>query len=118
MDRETWKNRIIDAMQKVGTYNESFTDLIDTLADILEQRDRAYQDYIDSGAEPCIEKISDRGARNVAKNPRIVLWSDLNTQALAFWRDLGLSPSGLKKLGENTVTVKTSALEEALAKIT
>jgi len=117
MDKKTWKKRITNASKAIGTYNNSFNDMIDTLSDILEQRDRAYDVYIEAGAEPCIIKISDRGAENVAKNPRIQLWIDLNAQALAYWRDLGLTPAGLKKLGDNTVTVKSSALEDALSKI-
>jgi hypothetical protein len=44
------------------------------------------------------------------------VWQDLNTQALAYWRDLGLTPAGLKKLNEAALkpAVKKTALEEAL----
>ena len=82
----------------------------------MEQRDRAYQDFIDSGAETVITKISDRGAENIGKNPRLQIWSDLNTQALAFWRDLGLTPAGLKRIDEAAIknVKKESALEKAL----
>ena len=99
-----------------GTYRQEFDSVIDTLADILEQRDRAYQDFIDSGAETVITKISDRGAENIGKNPRLQIWSDLNTQALSFWRDLGLTPAGLKRIDEAAIKneKKESALEKAL----
>lgn len=116
MTKEEWRVSIRSASERVGTYRQEFDSVIDTLADILEQRDRAYQDFIDSGAETVITKISDRGAENIGKNPRLQIWSDLNTQALAFWRDLGLTPAGLKRIDEAAIKneKKESALEKAL----
>lgn len=116
MDAKGWRKHIKSMAEGVGTYRKEFDPVIETLADILEQRDRTYEDFIDSGAEPTIIKISDRGAENIAKNPRLMLWSDLNAQALAFWRDLGLTPAGLKKISDLTIKaeVKESALEKAL----
>jgi len=116
MTKEEWRVSIRSAAERVGTYRQEFDSVIDTLADILEQRDRAYQDFIDSGAETVITKISDRGAENIGKNPRLQIWSDLNTQALAFWRDLGLTPAGLKRIDEAAIKneKKESALEKAL----
>lgn len=117
--RGTWKSRIKKAMLDVGTYNTSFDDAIDTLADILERRDQAFQDFLDEGGAATIEHVSDRGAVNIKKNPRLTVWQDLNAQALAYWRDLGLTPAGLKKLNEAALKQesKGSALEEALKSI-
>jgi hypothetical protein len=51
----------------------------------------------------------------MTKNPLLVLWDDLNKSALAYWRDLGLTPSGLKKISADAMKPKkTSALAEAL----
>lgn len=119
MDKKAWQKCIRSMMDGVGTYRPEFDSVIDTLADILEQRDRAYQDFLDSGAEVVIKKVSDRGAENVGKNPRLQIWADLNAQALAFWRDLGLTPAGLKRIDETAIKNenKESALEAALKKI-
>ena len=88
------------------------------LSDILERRDAAYQEFLDSGGESCVEKISDRGAVNIGKNPRLQIWVDLNAQALAYWRDLGLTPSGLKKIDEQLMKPeKVSALAAALKEL-
>jgi hypothetical protein len=44
-----------------------------------------------------------------------MLWTDLNTQALAYWRELGLTPSAYKKMtGGTKAEEKGSALVEAL----
>ena len=103
----------------VGTYKPEFDSIIATLADILEQRDAAYDDYVANGAETVIVHISDRGSESLVKNPRLQVWNDLNTQALSYWRDLGLTPAGLKKIRESAlnVEVKESALEAALKSI-
>ena len=75
---------------------------------------------LDGGAVPVVERVSDRGARNSGKNPLLVLWMELNRDALAYWRELGLTPSGLKRLNESAMAgaKEQSALEKALASMT
>lgn len=115
MKAAAWKRKILENCGQVGTFREAFLPAIDALAKILEQRDAVYQDYIKSGGEPVIWKTSDRGAEQLVKNPRLQLWTDLNAQALAYWRDLGLTPAGLKRIDEQAMKKrKKSALAEAL----
>ena len=103
----------------VGTYQKSFDNLIDGLSKILAERDRIYTQYLDEGAQALVEKTSDRGAVNSVKNPLLSLWAELNRDALAYWRDLGLTPAGLKRINEEAMQKKKkgSALEEALKSI-
>ena len=117
MESAEWQKIISQSINEVGTYKAAFDPVIDTLADILEQRDAAYQEFLEDG-RITVEKTSDRGAVNLAKNPKLAAWQDLNTQALAYWRDLGLTPAGLKRIDESAVkTTKTvSVLEKALEK--
>ena len=91
-------------MEKVGTYKPAFNKTIETLADILEHRDEIYSDFQADGRY-VIEKVSDRGARNAGKNPLFVMWTELNAQALSYWRDLGLTPAGLKRIDESAVKI-------------
>lgn len=116
--KTAWKTRIKKACIEAGTYKPYFDEMIISLAAVLEKRDEAEIGYVDSGNAPVVEHTNQGGATNLVKNPYLIVWMDLNAQALSYWRDLGLTPAGLKKLGENTLTVKTSALEEALSKIT
>ena len=37
------------------------------------------------------------------KHPAIVIVNDLNRDALAYWRDLGLTPAGLKRINEEAL---------------
>ena len=118
MKSSTWKARIIESTRAVGTYKDAFLPAINALADILERRDDAYKEWMESGGETCIEKRSDRGAVNMGVNPRFRIWMDLNTQALAYWKDLGLTPSGLKKINEQSMKPrKVNALAEALREL-
>lgn len=103
MQASEWKHIIRDSMEQVGTYKGAFEPTMDTLADILEQRDSAYATFVAEGSQLIITKTSDRGQQNAAKNPLYVQWTELNTQALAYWRDLGLTPKGLKAINDNAV---------------
>ena len=111
-----WYNLIITQTKELGVYKPSFDSVIETLASILEKRDIALQEFEESGGELVTEFVSDRGATNLKRNPRLQVWQDLNSQALAYWRDLGLTPAGLKKLKDLEIksTSDMSGLERAL----
>ena len=115
MDAKKWKREIKKHTEATGTFREEFLPIIDTLADILEQRDKAFEEYLEDGGGSVVLTTSDRGAVNYRKNPRLQVWSDLNAQALSFWTSLGLTPAGLKKINEKSMEKpKKSALAEAL----
>jgi hypothetical protein len=42
---------------------------------------------------------------------------DLNAQALAYWRDLGLTPAGFKRLSDGIKAPQKTGLELALEKL-
>lgn len=118
MDAKGWRKKIKKQCETLGTMRDEFIPVIESLANILEERDRAYQAYIDDGARPTIMRISDRGSENPAKNPLLTTWMDLNNQALTFYRDLGLTPAGLKKLNDNALKVeKKTSFADVLASI-
>ena len=118
MNKKQYITRITTATKNVGTYKKSFDQLINTLADILAERDRVRKQYIDEGAEPLVTYTSDRGNVNRQPNPLLKQWMDLNSQALTYWRDLGLTPAGLKKItDENMKEQKGNTLENILSKL-
>lgn len=114
MKRATWRRRIRQACEQAGTYEPQFEYVIDTLAQVLEKRDEAAAEYAQD-PKPIVRYTNKGGASNPIKNPALVLWDDLNKSALAYWRDLGLTPSGLKKLkGDSLDGAKESPLLKAL----
>lgn len=106
MNKTEWAKRIKIASTQAGTYEPVFDDVIDTLAGILEQRDNLQEEF-DRNNESAVVVHTNRGGNaNPVKNPAIVMINDLNKTALAYWRDLGLTPAGLKRLRDSSVSVK------------
>jgi len=89
--------------------------MITALSQLLEQKDKAYEAFVDDG-RITTEYTNKNGATNIVKNPKLKAWEELNQEALAYWQALGLSPAGLKKINENAMKSKPkSALAEALS---
>lgn len=110
MTATQWKNRIVSATKGVGTYRKEFDAPIAALAAILEKRDTVEKEW---QMNPTTMTTYPNGTQ--AKNPVLCLWDDLNKSALAYWRDLGLTPAGLKKINETAMKPqKKSALSDAL----
>lgn len=118
MKKASWKKKITAACQEVGTYRPAFDAVIDTLSEILERRDGANEIFEKTGGNVIVTHTNKGGAKNIAQHPALRLAADLNRDALAYWRDLGLTPSGLRKLSSEVVQDKGSdGLEKILAKL-
>lgn len=103
MKKEEWREKIVNACKKAGTYREYFDSVIDTLAETLEARDDARTKYYASGANAVVTHTNKGGNTNIVKNPALVVVDDLNKTALSYWRDLGLTPAGLKRINETAL---------------
>lgn len=119
MTKRKWKNLINSQLTILGTDTEAYDSVIETLAGILEQRDKTYEEFMELGGESVMKYTNKGGSTNLIKNPLIALWDDLNKSALAYWKELGLTPSGYKKLtGDKPMKEKAlSGLAAALASI-
>ena len=98
MSKTKWKNLIKKQLTALGLQNNAYESSVESLAAILEQRDKTYDEFQQSGGKSVIEYTNKGGSTNMTKNPLLVLWDDLNKTALAYWRELGLTPSSYKKL--------------------
>ena len=103
MKKVAWRRRIKQACESAGTYREFFDPVIDTLADILERRDDAKEQFKQTGGKTVVVHTNKNGATNLVKNPAIVVIDELNKTALQYWRDLGLTPAGLKRIDEEAM---------------
>lgn len=62
-----------------------------------------------------MEHVNKGGGIFIEKNPALVIIDDLNRTALTYWRDLGLTPKGLKAIDEKAMKPqKVDALAEVL----
>ena len=119
MTAAQWKRKIKKATVDAGTYRNIFDAVIDTLSDVLEQRDRAKEQFLKSGGNMVISYTNKGGATNPSKNPFMLAWDDLNSTALSYWRELGLTPAALRKMTGSTAPAeeKKGGLAAALASI-
>lgn len=100
MTKLKWARRIRESCEQAGTYREYFDDVIDTLADILARRDKAQAWFKKSGGSILVPHTNKAGQTNIEQNPALRMVNDLNRDALAYWRDLGLTPAGLKRIND------------------
>lgn len=118
MTAEEWKMQIQRACLEAGTYKSFFGTVIEQLAQVLEVRDAAREQFRASGNSPVIKYTNKGGYTNLKKNPALVVMNECDQQALAYWRDLGLTPKGYKMLtGENVDEKKGGTLEAMLEKL-
>ena len=99
MNAGGWEKRIRAACLEAGTYQPYFDPSIRALAEVLERRDAAAKQYRDEGSHPVVEQTNKAGYTSTVKNPLLVLWMDLQSAALSYYRELGLTPGGRTKLG-------------------
>lgn len=102
MKKRAWKSKIKSACKDAGTYKPFFDHVINTLAEVLEKRDEAMEMYNMDDSEKIVVEVTNKNGTAKVKNPLIAIWEDLNKLALQYWRDLGLTPAGLKKLNEES----------------
>mgnify|MGYP003303725277 CR=1 FL=1 len=118
MTREQWVRKIKRDTKRAGTYKPFFDEVIKTLAGILEERDMATEAWEKTGGKVIVGHTNKAGATNLEQHPALRLVNDLNRDALTYWRDLGLTPKGLKAINEEALQEqKADALTEALKEI-
>ena len=117
MKKEEWKELVTKSCEDAGTYREFFASVIDTLASIMEMRDTAQEQFDISGGQTIITVPNSTGGMKQVKNPALVVLMDCNTQALQYWRDLGLTPAGYKRLNAEVVKEEKGSLEGLLEKM-
>lgn len=113
--RKKWVEKITSQCKTAGTYRPEFDMAIAELAEILEQKDKISAAYKKDGSRSMVPHTNKAGALNMVQNPMLKQILDLKKLALPYWRDLGLTPAGMKKLHEDALKgKKKSALGEAL----
>lgn len=119
MTSAEWRRLIKKNCKAAGTYRPFFDTVIETLAGILERRDEALRQYELSGGHVIVTHTNKGGATNLEQNPALRAINDMNRDALAYWRDLGLTPAGLKRINETTMKVgpKQTSLASVLKDI-
>lgn len=117
MEKKKWISKIKKNCKAVGTYLPAFDPIIETLADILAKRDDAQDLFEKSGGKAIVLHTNKAGAQNLEQNPALRLINDLNRDALQYWKELGLTPSGLRKINDEAMNERSMSPLEAVLNV-
>lgn len=93
-----WQSTIKRMCRAAGIDPAKYAPIIATLAAVMAERDEVLDWYIESGKKPIIAHTNKGGATNPTVNPLLAMWDQHNKTALAYWRELGLTPAAYKKV--------------------
>lgn len=117
---EIMKKEIIECMKEIGTYNESFDLSISILDKLLDDYNNARKEWEEDGCRMVISYTNKNNQTNTVKNPLYQSMEKLRMDILSYLKELGLTPSGLKKLRQSSFAEddgKVSKVEEVLFKL-
>jgi phage terminase small subunit len=116
MKRAGYKKKIIRLCKDAGTYADYFEMTYDNLAYLLEVYDKAKNQFKASGEKPVIAYTNTAGKTNLVENPALTAINKLSATMLTYYEKLGLTPKGLKSLGEN-IQKEENSLEGILSNL-
>ena len=114
--QEKIKKDIIKKMKEVGTYNVSFIYTINVLAKVLMDYETTTEQFTKTGCSIVIKHTNKNGSTNIVKNPLYLALEKLRDDTIAYSRELGLTPAGLKRINQDgNKPEKKSKLEQILS---
>lgn len=115
MEIRNWKAKLKKACIENSTYEDSFDSSLQILAEILARRDSVKEAYEEFGGKAYV--TNDDG--DLVRNPALATLNDCEKTALPYFRDLGLTPAGLKKIDSDKTQkiVKKDAFDELVDEI-
>ena len=114
--QEKIRKDIIKKMKEVGTYNVSFIYTINVLAKVLMDYETTTEQFAKTGGSIVIKHTNKNGSTNIVKNPLYLALEKLRDDTIAYSRELGLTPAGLKRINQDgNKPEKKSKLEQILS---
>lgn len=118
MKKASWKRKIKKACEEAGTYKPFFVHTIETLAQLMELRDNALDKFYAGGGETVVEYTNKNGSVNMVKNPALVVVMECHSQALAYWKELGLTSKSYKQMmGTMDTEGRGDAVDDVLGEL-
>jgi len=98
VDIDRYRKDIIEKMEAVGTYNKSFEHSINVLAKTLAEYDKAMELHEKTGGNILVKHTNKGGSTNFVKHPLYLAIEKMRDDILAYSRELGLTPAGLRRI--------------------
>ena len=115
MKKAGYKKKIIQLCKEAGTYADYFDMVYDNLAYLIEIYDKAKNQFKASGEKPVIAYTNTAGKTNLVENPALTAINKLSGTILTYYEKIGLTPKGLKSLGEQIQKDDSNTFEKLLA---
>ncbi len=109
------KIKIRDACRGVGTYREEFEDMIEMLAELWIRREETKNEFRKSGGHAIIKQTNKGGNSYAVKNPLLAEIDFVDKRIIELARELGLTPSAIKKINESVLGKKPQPADDPLA---
>lgn len=91
------ETRVRQAMQSLGVYRKEFDPIISIYCELISQYEALTKKFVDGGYE--FSEVTSAGSK---KAPIVTTLEGLRRDILTYSSQLGLTPAGLKKLGEES----------------
>jgi len=117
VDIAKYKKDIIKKMKAVGTYNKSFEHSINVLAKTLAEYEAAVELHERTGGNILVKHTNKNGSTNVVKHPLYQAIEKMRDDILAYSRELGLTPAGLRRIKDEVGDKPKSTLAKVLSEL-
>lgn len=119
MGIEEYIKTITKQMKALGIYKKEFSLTIEMAAKMMVDYDIAVTKFEKSGGNIIVSHTNKANQTNAVKNPFYLAIESLRIDILSYMKELGLTPSALKKINEKGLGNKknTSPLAKALKQL-
>jgi len=119
LSEDDYKKDIIRKMRALNLYKKEYAYTINILAKCLYDYEQMQDTFAKSGGNIVVRHTNKGGSTNATKNPFYAAIETLRSDILAYARELGMTPSSLKRINETEVTAgrKVSPLAALLREV-
>ena len=107
--------KIRSAMEGLGIYREEFEWQIQMLAELFIRREETKESFRKSGGAAVIKQTNKGGNSYAVKNPLLAEIDFVEKRIIELSREMGLTPSAVRKLNENAIGKKPQEPDDPLA---
>ena len=107
--------KIRNALVGLGIYREEFEWEIQMLAELFIRREQTKEAFRKSGGAAVIKQTNKGGNSYAVKNPLLTEIDFVEKRIIELARELGLTPSAIKKINESAIGKKPQDPDDPLA---
>ena len=107
--------KIRNALAGLGVYREEFEWEIQMLAELFIRREQTKEAFRKSGGAAIIKQTNKGGNSYAVKNPLLTEIDFVEKRIIELSREMGMTPSAVKKLNESAIGKKPQEPDDPLA---